>query len=147
MLPHTDPPWARSGRAAALAAFDRAEDTAGILPLGADTAPSDVPFRAGGSTGSGNGADGTVLTTLRFDHDAFGLLLCVYAHDHLRSVEGQVSGDFGYATLRVRRPEHAVGSRIGPDGRFAVADLARGPLSVEVRRPGHPPVVTDWFTI
>lgn len=149
----TDPPWARSGRAAAVAAFDRTEDTARILPLNTDTGPSAAPFRATGSAESPDlpdGADstvGSVLTTLRFDHGAFDLVLCVYAHGHLRSVEGQVSGDFDYATLRIRRPGYRQSSRIGPDGRFAVASLARGPLSVEVQRPGHPPVVTDWFTI
>ncbi|MFI6577447.1 hypothetical protein ACIBFB_16765 [Nocardiopsis sp. NPDC050513] len=140
MSEHADPrpPWAMDGRAAALAAFDRRDDGAALAALTVQTPPVPEDSRAGG---------GTLLTTLRFDHDGLVLDLRVRADGPRRSLSGLVSGDFGFAAVDLRRPAATVRLRVGADGGFLAPDLARGPVSLALRRTGRPPVVTDWFTV
>ncbi|OLT25048.1 hypothetical protein BJF83_05715 [Nocardiopsis sp. CNR-923] len=126
------------GRAAALAAFDRRDDDAELAAPTAQTPPVPEDSRADG---------GTLLTTLRFDHDGLVLDLRVRADGPHRSLSGLVRGEFGFATVDLRRPAATVRLRVGADGRFLAPDLARGPVSLALRRDGRPPVVTDWFTV
>ncbi|MCY9784989.1 hypothetical protein KIK06_13950 [Nocardiopsis sp. EMB25] len=132
------PPWATAGRDAALAAFDRRDDTADLAELTLQTPP--VPEDA-------RGTDGALLTTLRFDHGDLALDLRIRVHDTHRSLSGLVTGDFAFATVDIRYPGSADRLRVGADGRFSVSGLRRGPLSLALHRTGHPPLVTGWFAV
>lgn len=140
----TGPPprWALTGRAAALAAFDRGDDHADAARLTGETSP---PAEASRSMGSG--ADGAVATSLRFEHQDLSIDIQVHSCGRMRSVSGLVTGGFDHAVLHVRRPGSTDSPLIGEDGRFTLPGLARGPISLSLRRTGHPPVVTGWFTI
>ncbi|MFV2194925.1 hypothetical protein [Nocardiopsis sp. LOL_012] len=129
---------ATAGRAAALAAFDRRDDTADLAVLTAETAPAAEPSR---DSGDGH------RTTLRFGHDGLSLDLRVRARGPHRSLSGLVGGDFTHADLEVRRPGSVARVRVGTDGTFSVEGLERGPLSIAVHRTGRRPVVTGWFTV
>ncbi|KOX15254.1 hypothetical protein [Nocardiopsis sp. NRRL B-16309] len=143
-MDRTDSPRDTDGRAAALAAFDRRDDGADLAGL-----TEHPPLRP-----SAPRADPEPVTaSLRFDHDDLGLAVQVLAPARGprgsvdRTVHGQLTGHVDEADLRVRRPGRSFGVRVGADGRFAVTGLDRGPLSLEVRRPGRAPVITDWFTV
>lgn len=145
MTDRTDSPRDTDGRAAALSAFDRRDDGADLVAL-TEQAPSRPTMPR---------ADPDPVTaSLRFDHDDLGLAVRVLAPacdpsgpTEVRGVHGQLTGLVDEADLRVRRPGRSFGVRVGADGRFAVTGLGRGPLSLEVRRPGRAPVVTAWFTV
>ncbi|MBB6119132.1 hypothetical protein [Nocardiopsis algeriensis] len=131
---------AQEGRAAALAAFDRSEDAAELAELAFPGGPPREPTRAD---------DDTVLGEMRFVRGDVVLEVWLHGRGRLRSVTGLVQGDFDHALLETRRPDRscdAVAS-VGEDGRFALRDLARGPLSLALRRSGRAPLVTEWFTL
>lgn len=133
------PPGDTEGRAAALAAFDRADDAADLARTRADTTPATEAARA---------EDGEVTATLRFEHGGVALDVQVRAHGRTRSVSGLVTGDFEHAVLRVRRPGSTADSpAVGEDGRFSLGGLPRGPVSLVLLRTGRPAVVTRWFTV
>ncbi|WP_116247305.1 hypothetical protein [Nocardiopsis sp. FIRDI 009] len=132
------PAWATAGREAALAAFDRRDDTADLAELTLQTPPAPEDAR---------GTDGVLLSTLRFDHDGLALDLRIRVHGPHRSLSGLVTGDFASATVEVRYPASADRLRVGADGRFSVSGLRRGPLSLALHRTGRPPLVTGWFTV
>ncbi|WP_304451274.1 hypothetical protein [Nocardiopsis sp. YSL2] len=144
MKDRTDSPRDTDGRAAALAAFDRRDDGADLAGL-----TEHAPARAAVPRAD----DEPVTASLRFEHDDLGLAVRVLAPARgpegaaARSVHGQLTGHVDEADLRVRRPGRSFGVRVGPDGRFVVTGLGRGPLSLEVRRPGRAPVITAWFTV
>ncbi|GAB2496373.1 hypothetical protein [Nocardiopsis aegyptia] len=144
MKDRTDSPRDTAGRAAALAAFDRRDDGADLAGLTEQAPARPTAPRADRDP---------VTASLRFDHDDLGLAVRVLAPAgdprgaSARAVHGQLTGHVDEADLRVRRPGRSFGVRVGADGRFAATGLERGPLSLEVRRPGRAPVVTDWFTV
>ena len=53
------------------------------------------------------------------------------------------------ATVEVRQPQGAGPRRVetDEDGRFLIDGLRTGPFSLTCRRPGHPPVTTEWTRI
>jgi hypothetical protein len=151
----TDSPKDTDGRAAALAAFDRRDDGADLAGLTEQAAPGPAAPRA---------EPEPVTASLRFDHDDLAIAVRVHAPaagpggrragrgasepgSTARTVRGQITGDVDEADLRARRPGHAFAVRVGADGAFVIAGLDRGPLSLEVRRPGRAAVVTAWFTV
>ncbi|MEE2036749.1 hypothetical protein Q8791_05870 [Nocardiopsis sp. CT-R113] len=136
--PPSRPPSAEAGRAAALAAFDRGDDTAELARTRADTVPVTEAARA---------EDGAVTATLRFEHEGVAVDLQIRSHGRTRSVSGLVTGDFEHAVLRVRRPGSTDSPTVGEDGRFSLDGLPRGPISLSLLRSGRPPVVTAWFTV
>ncbi|RKS04761.1 hypothetical protein DFP74_0334 [Nocardiopsis sp. Huas11] len=145
MKERTDPPRDRDtdGRAAALAAFDRGDDGADLAGLTEQSPPRRTAARADHDP---------VTASLRFDHDDLALSVRVHAPARGpqaadRSVHGQITGHVDEADLRARRPGRSFGVRVGADGRFTLTGLDRGPLSLEVRRPGRAPVITAWFTV
>lgn len=142
MRNQNDPEWALAGRSAALAAFDRGDDGADVADLTGETAPATEVLRS-----ADDGADGVLVTALRFEHGDLTVELRVHAHGRLRSLSGLATGEYDHAVLRVRRPGSGEDLRIGEDGGFALSGLARGPISLALLRAGRPPVVTGWFTV
>ncbi|WP_150242799.1 hypothetical protein [Nocardiopsis quinghaiensis] len=136
------PPWALEGRPAALAAFGRGDDDAHVARLTGEAAPTTEVFRS-----AGGGADGVAVAVLRFEHGDLTMDLQVHSEGRLRALSGLATEECEHAVLHVRRPGSTDSLRIGEDGRFTLSGLARGPISLSLRRMGHPPVVTDWFTI
>ncbi|WP_150253071.1 hypothetical protein [Nocardiopsis deserti] len=142
MSDHDDPTRALAGRAAALAAFDRGDDGADVATLTGERSPVGEVLRS-----ADGGADGVLVTALRFEHGGLTVDLRVHAHGRLRSLSGLATGEYDHAVLRVRRPGSGEDLRIGEDGGFALSGLARGPISLALLRAGRPPVVTGWFTV
>ncbi|WP_435106148.1 hypothetical protein [Nocardiopsis synnemataformans] len=142
MSDHDDPARALAGRAAALAAFDRGDDGADVAALTGERAPAGEVLRS-----ADEGANGVLVTSLRFEHGDLTVDLRVHTHGRLRSLSGLATGEYDHAVLRVRRPGSGEDLRIGDDGGFALSGLARGPISLALFRAGRPPVVTGWFTV
>lgn len=134
-----DPTQDRAGRAAALAAFDRSVDGARLARTVRDTVPSPgQPLH--------RDHEGIAPAVLRFDLDGVHLDLQVQPRGDRSALFGLVSGDFDHVDVHLRRPDHTLRLFVGADGRFNATDLAPGPLSLAVERPGHPLTVTEWFT-
>lgn len=127
------------GRDAALAAFDRSLDEALPAPvlLGGEAEP-DALFRSGGDTAS---------TTLRMDLDGLVIDARIRARGDLRSLTGLVRGEFDHLEVRLYRPWECLRLFVTVDGGFRSEELRRGPASLTVERPGHPPVAGDWFVL
>ncbi|MFD6949939.1 hypothetical protein A6A08_08775 [Nocardiopsis sp. TSRI0078] len=142
--PGTDPlpPWALEGRSAALAAFDRCDDGSDVARLTGEAEPATEVLRS-----AEDGADGVAVAVLRFEHEDLTMDLQVHSEGRLRALSGLATGECEHAVLHVRRPGSSDRLRVGEDGRFTLSGLARGPISLSLRRMGHPTVVTDWFTI
>ncbi len=136
------PPWARAGRAAALAAFDRGDDGAAVARLTSETVPTAVTHRS-----VDEGRHGMVVAALRFEHEDLIVHLRVHVDGRLRTVTGLVFGEYDHALLRLRRPDSHESLYVGEDGGFTVSGLAKGPLSLSLHRSGRPPMITEWFTV
>ncbi|MFD7367312.1 carboxypeptidase regulatory-like domain-containing protein [Nocardiopsis alba] len=127
------------GRDAALAAFDRSLDEAAPAPvlLGGRAEPDSL-FRAG---------EDTTSTTLRMDLDGLVIDALILARGDLRSLTGLVRGEFDHLEVRLYRPWGCPRLFVTVDGGFRSEGLRRGPASLTVERPGHPPVAGDWFVL
>ncbi|WP_159942717.1 MULTISPECIES: hypothetical protein [unclassified Nocardiopsis] len=136
------PPWALDGRSAALAAFDRGDDGAAVAELAAETAPGAEAHRCADGE-----AHGTVVSSLRFEHEGVTVYLQVQARGRLRAVSGLACGEYDHAVLNVRRPGSVRSLRVGEDGTFSLSDLPPGPISLSLSGVAPTTVVTGWFTI
>ncbi|QVJ02346.1 carboxypeptidase regulatory-like domain-containing protein [Nocardiopsis eucommiae] len=134
-----DPRQDRSGRAAALAAFDRSLDEARMARAVSDSAPSpEDPLQRDGRE--------SAPSLLGFDLDGVHLDLQVRASGGQRLLSGLVRGDFDHVDVRLRRPDATLLLFVGMDGRFDTS-VPPGPLCLVVECPGRPLTVTDWFTV
>ncbi|MEU3017557.1 MULTISPECIES: carboxypeptidase regulatory-like domain-containing protein [unclassified Nocardiopsis] len=135
-----DPRRHRTGRTAALAAFDRSLDGARGARTLRDAPPSpDQPPQRDGLE--------VAPAFLAFDLDGVRLDLQVRARGGLRDLSGLFQGDFDHVDARLRRPGATLSLIVGVDGRFVAADQPPGPVCLVVDRPGRPLTVTDWFTV
>ncbi|GHC90873.1 hypothetical protein GCM10007079_37550 [Nocardiopsis terrae] len=135
-----DPTEDRSGRAAALAAFDRSLDRARQARTISDTALAPGPAVHRDHRGA-------APTTLLFDLGGVRLDLQIHPRGDHHSLSGLVGGEFDHVDVHVRRSGSTLRLFVGVDGRFEAHDLAPGPLSLAVEIPGRPLAVTDWFTV
>ncbi|NYH51155.1 hypothetical protein HNR06_000744 [Nocardiopsis arvandica] len=136
------PTWALEGRSSALAAFGRGDDAADVARLTGEATPTTEVLRSAGEE-----ADGVAVAVLRFEHGELTMDVQVHSEGGLRALSGLATGECEHAVLHVRRPGSSDSLRVGEDGRFTLSGLARGPISLSLSRMGHPPVVTDWFTV
>ncbi len=123
-------------RAPELAALTRHDGTAQHAPLVADT-------------GWGGGPEVDIMRVLVFHAEGLVIVLEVTEHDGDLRVHGLVR-PVPAGTARVRRRQgRAPAVACDREGRFELAPIERGPVSLALELPGPSParIVTDWVTI
>ncbi|MBX6385782.1 MAG: hypothetical protein IRZ07_22890 [Microbispora sp.] len=114
------------------------------VPGGVPAEPVGLPVPPGARSGDGTRPPGV----RRFSADGLVIDIETDVAGGRMEVAGQVSPAPGpEARIEVRTPYVGKVRVPSPGGRFAVAGLPPGWVSVVCHRPGHPPVFTRWVHV